>query len=65
VSLENQFSLAPEATPAQGLKVPVQPVNAERFKLAALFFMTAHALGLWSITFSKVLKAYGYENIIP
>ena len=27
--------------------------------------MTAHALALWSVTFSKVLKAYGYENIIP
>ncbi len=65
MSLKNQFSLAPDASRAQGLKVPVQPVNTERFKLAALFFMTAHALGLWSVTFSKVLKAYGYENIIP
>ena len=45
--------------------MPVEPTNAERFKLAALFFMTAHALALWSVTFSKVLKAYGYENIIP
>ncbi|MDB6072502.1 MAG: transporter [Verrucomicrobiaceae bacterium] len=62
---ESQFSLAPLATPAQGLTVPVQPSHTERFKLAALFFMTAHALGLWSVTFSKVLKEYGYENIIP
>ncbi len=43
----------------------MQPINTERFKLAALFFMTAHALALWSVTFSKVLKAYGYEDIIP
>ncbi|MDB6139642.1 MAG: transporter [Verrucomicrobiaceae bacterium] len=65
MSPPDQFSLAPDATPAQGLKVPVKPINAERFKLAALFFMTAHALALWSVTFSKVLKAHGYENIIP
>ena len=45
--------------------MPLQPVKSERFKLAALFFMTAQALGLWSVTFSKVLKAYGYEDIIP
>ena len=45
--------------------MPVPPTNTERFKLAALFFMTAHALALWSVTFSKVLKAYGYEDIIP
>ena len=45
--------------------MPVEPTITERFKLAALFFMTAQALGLWSVTFSKVLKAYGYENIIP
>lgn len=43
----------------------MEPTNTERFKLAALFFMTAHALALWSVTFSKVLKAYGYEDIIP
>ena len=52
-------------TPAQGQSVPVEPTKAERFKLAALFFLTAQALGLWSVTFSKVLKAYGYELIIP
>jgi MFS family permease len=32
--------------------------------LAALFFMLAHALALWTINLSGVLKAYGYGHII-
>jgi len=32
----------------------------ERFKLAAMFFIVGHALGLWNINLSSVLHAYGY-----
>jgi nucleoside transporter len=34
------------------------------FKLAALLFFNAAALGMWSVSFGNVLKAQGYESII-
>lgn len=33
--------------------------------LSALFFLNAHALGMWSVNLSSVLKAHGFENLIP
>lgn len=42
----------------------VKTAHPERSRLAVLFFLIAHALGLWSINFSSVLKAYGYEQLI-
>lgn len=38
--------------------------SPERFRLSVLYFLLAHALGLWSINFSSVLKAHGYEHLI-
>lgn len=32
----------------------------ERFKLSAMYFIVGHALGLWTINLSSVLKAHGY-----
>jgi hypothetical protein len=42
----------------------VQQGESERSRLALLFFMIAHAQGLWCINFSSVLKAYGYDHLI-
>jgi nucleoside transporter len=39
--------------------------NKEHARLCALFFLHAHALGLWGVNFSNVLKAYGFERIVP
>jgi MFS family permease len=36
------------------------PSSAQRFQLAALFFIVGHALGLWNINLSSVLTEYGY-----
>jgi MFS family permease len=33
-------------------------------ELATLFFLNAAAVGMWSVPFGNVLKAYGYERII-
>jgi hypothetical protein len=33
--------------------------------MSALYALNAFALGLWSVNFSSVLKAYGLEDIIP
>lgn len=33
----------------------------ERLKLSAMYFIVGHALGLWTINLSSVLKAYGYS----
>lgn len=37
----------------------------ERTGLCVLFFLQAHALGLWGVNFSNVLKAHGLEHIVP
>ncbi len=37
----------------------------EKAGLCALFFLQAHALGLWGVNFSNVLKAHGLESIVP
>jgi nucleoside transporter len=37
------------------------PPHQERTKLATLFFIVGHALGLWTINLSSVLDAYGYD----
>jgi len=36
-----------------------------RMRLGILFFLNAHALGLWGVNFSQVLKAHGLESIVP
>lgn len=33
--------------------------------LCVLFFFQAHALGMWGVNLSNVLKVYGYETLIP
>jgi hypothetical protein len=38
--------------------------SPERSRLAVLFFLLAHALGLWSINFSSVLRHHGYESLV-
>jgi nucleoside transporter len=38
------------------------PKSAERVKLSVLFFIVAHALGLWNFNLSGVLRAHGYEQ---
>jgi hypothetical protein len=38
--------------------------SPERSRLAVLFFLLAHALGLWSINFSSVLRHRGYESLV-
>jgi MFS family permease len=35
-----------------------------RLKLAALFFINAAAMGMWSVSFGNVLRAHGFEEII-
>jgi MFS family permease len=57
------FFLARPARPAECRRVSRGP-TPERLKLALLFFLTAHALGLWSINFSTVLEAYGYAHLV-
>ena len=37
----------------------------ERAELATLFFLNAAAMGMWSVPFGNVLKAHGYEHIVP
>ncbi len=39
--------------------------SRERTGLCVLFFLQAHALGLWGVNFSNVLKAHGLEHIVP
>jgi len=39
--------------------------SKERARLCALFFLHAHALGLWGVNVSNVLKAHGFERIVP
>jgi MFS family permease len=58
------FFLARALGPAECQRVSPAP-HPERLKLAALFFLTAFALGLWNVNFSAVLKAYGYEVLVP
>lgn len=36
-----------------------------RARLCALFFLHAHALGLWGVNLSNVLKSHGFERIVP
>lgn len=38
--------------------------RGERVQLAVLFFIVAHALGLWNFNFSAVLEAHGYHDIV-
>ena len=38
--------------------------NKERVQLCALFFLHAHALGLWGVNLSNVLKSHGFEQIV-
>lgn len=45
--------------------VNFQAARAGRLPLGALFFVQAHATGLWMVTFSNVLKTHGLEPIIP
>jgi MFS family permease len=35
-----------------------------RTRLAALFFLNAAAMGMWSVSFGNVLRAHGFEHII-
>lgn len=35
-----------------------------RVKLAALFFINAAAMGMWTVSFGNVLRAHGFEHII-
>ncbi len=44
---------------------PMPSSRLERSQLAALFFLHAHAGGMWSVAFSSVLKAHGLERIVP
>ena len=37
----------------------------ERVELCALFALQAHAIALWYVPFSSVLKAHGYEQLVP
>ena len=37
----------------------------ERFLLAALFFIQAHAISLWFVPFSSVLRAHALEWLLP
>ncbi len=37
----------------------------ERIELCALFCLQAHAIALWYVPFSSVLKAHGYERLVP
>ena len=39
--------------------------GGERLRLCVLFFLHAHALGLWGVNLSNVLKAHGFEGIVP
>jgi hypothetical protein len=41
------------------------PGSKERARLCALFFLHAHALGLWGVNLSNVLKAHGFERLVP
>ncbi len=38
--------------------------SRERAQLCALFFIHAHALGLWGVNLANVLKAHGFESIV-
>jgi MFS family permease len=40
-------------------------MRAERPRFAALFFLHAHALGMWSLATSNVLKTHGLEQVVP
>jgi MFS family permease len=37
----------------------------EHFELGAMFFLNAAAMGMWSVPLSNVLKAHGYEKMVP
>lgn len=37
----------------------------ERIELCALYALQAHAIALWYVPFSSVLKAHGYEGLVP
>ncbi|MCE9520684.1 MAG: MFS transporter [Verrucomicrobia bacterium] len=37
----------------------------EHTRLCTLYFLHAHALGLWGVNLSNVLKAHGLESIVP
>ena len=39
--------------------------SSGKARLCALYAMHAFALGLWGVNFSNVLKAYGFEAIVP
>lgn len=40
-------------------------MRAERPRLAGLFFLHAHANGMWSLAISNVLRAHGLVRIVP
>jgi hypothetical protein len=44
--------------------VPQPTPRGERIQLAVLFFIIAHALGLWNFNFSAVLESHGYHDIV-
>ncbi len=47
---------------------PGESASARRFEhaeLSALFFLNAAAIGMWSVPLGNVLKAHGYEALVP
>ena len=51
---DEQAGLVPESTRRPGTR-----------RWCAMFFIQAHAIALWYVPFSGVLKSYGYEEIVP
>ncbi len=41
------------------------PPSEGRWRLCVFFFLQAHALGLWGVNLSNVLKTHGYEPLVP
>jgi len=45
--------------------VQIQRRRFEHAELAALFFLNAAAIGMWNVPLGNVLKAHGYEAVVP
>src|SRR5260221_259103 len=45
--------------------MPTHAARRYRWRLCALFYLAAQAQALWYVPFSKVLRAYGLDWLIP
>lgn len=47
------------------LKVEISRRKFEHTELGVLFFLNAAAIGMWNVPLANVLRAHGYEEIVP